>query len=82
VVITEEIKQGGNTFESQDPDKDATPSPLFPEILMIEKPGIYPNFDIVGKLKNLYVKIPLLWALQCIPIYAKNSQGTMWEEAC
>jgi hypothetical protein len=27
VVITEEIEQGGNTVESQDPDKDATPSP-------------------------------------------------------
>jgi hypothetical protein len=27
VVIMEEIEQGGNTVESQDPDKDATPSP-------------------------------------------------------
>jgi hypothetical protein len=72
VVITEEIEQGGNTVESQDPDKDATPSPPFPEILMIEKPIVYPNFDIVGELKNLYVKIPLLQALQDIPIYAKT----------
>jgi hypothetical protein len=72
VVITEEIEQGGNTVESQDPDKDATPSPPFPERLMIEKPTVYPNFDIVGELKNLYIKIPLLQALQDIPIYAKT----------
>jgi hypothetical protein len=39
---------------------------------MIEKPVVYPNFDIVGELKNLYVKIPLLQALQDIPIYAKT----------
>jgi hypothetical protein len=72
VVITEEIEQGGNTVESQDPNKDATPSPPFLEILMIKKPTIYPNFDIVGELKNLYIKIPLLQALQDIPIYAKT----------
>jgi hypothetical protein len=38
---------------------------------MIEKPTVYPNFDIVGELKNLYIKIPLLQALQDIPIYVK-----------
>jgi hypothetical protein len=68
VVITKEIEQGGNTFKSQDPDKDATPSPPFPKILMIEKPVMYPNVDIVGELKNLSVKIRLLQALQDIPI--------------
>jgi hypothetical protein len=39
---------------------------------MIEKPVVYPNFDIVGELKNLYIKIPLLQALQDILIYAKT----------
>jgi hypothetical protein len=72
VVIMEEIEQGGNIVESQDPDKDATPSPSFPERLMIEKPVMYPNFDIVGEIKNLYVKIPFLQALQAIPIYANT----------
>jgi hypothetical protein len=38
---------------------------------MIEKLTIYPNFDIVGELKNLYIKIPLLQALQDIPVYSK-----------
>jgi hypothetical protein len=32
---------------------------------------VYPNFDIIGELENLYVKIPLLQALQDTPIYAK-----------
>ena len=72
VVIIEEIEQGGNIVESQDPDKDATPSPSFREILMIEKSTVYPSFDIVGELKNLYIKIPLLQALRDIPIYAKT----------
>jgi hypothetical protein len=39
---------------------------------MIEKLTIYPNFNLVGELKNLYIKIPLLQALQDIPIYAKT----------
>jgi hypothetical protein len=72
VVITEEIEQGGNTVESQDPDKGATPSPPFPKRLMIAKPTVYPNFDLVGELNNLYIKIPLLQALQDFPIYAKT----------
>jgi hypothetical protein len=63
VVITKEIKQGGSTVESKDPDKDTTPSPPFLERLMIEKLIVYPNFDIVGELKNLYINIPLLQAL-------------------
>jgi hypothetical protein len=58
--------------ESQDPNKDAIPSPSFPKRLMIEKPSEYPKFDIVGELKNLYVNISLLQALQYIPIYAKT----------
>jgi hypothetical protein len=38
---------------------------------MIEKPVVYPNFNIIRELKNLCVKISLLRALQDIPIYAK-----------
>jgi hypothetical protein len=52
VEITEEIKWGGDTVESQDPDKGATPSPPFPERLMIEKPTVYPNLNLVGELKK------------------------------
>jgi hypothetical protein len=72
VIITEETEQGENTVEQQNPDKDVIPPPPFPKIIMIEKPVVYPNFDIVRELKNLCVKIPLLQALQDIPIYAKT----------
>jgi hypothetical protein len=48
------------------------PPPPFLERLMIEKPVVYPKFDIVGELNNLYVNIPLLQAMQDIPIYAKT----------
>jgi hypothetical protein len=72
MVIIEEIKKGRNTVESKDSNKDSIPSPLFPKRLMIVKPTIYLDFDIVGELRNLYIKIPLLQALQDIPIYAKT----------
>jgi hypothetical protein len=38
---------------------------------MIAKLVVYPNFNIVGELKNLYINIPLLQDFQNIPIYAK-----------
>jgi hypothetical protein len=69
VVITEETKKGGNRVEQNNPD--VIPPPPFPEKIMIEKIVAYPNFDIVGELKNLCVKITLLQDLQDIPIYAK-----------
>jgi hypothetical protein len=72
VVIMEEAEKGGNIVEKQSPDKDVTPPPPFPEIMMIEKPIVYSNFDIIGELKNLYVNIPLLQALQDMPIYEKT----------
>ena len=31
-----------------------------------------PSFNLLGELKNIYVRIPLLQALQDIPIYAKT----------
>ena len=31
-----------------------------------------PQFKLLGELKNLYVKIPLLQALQDVPIYART----------
>jgi hypothetical protein len=72
VVITKETNQGGNTFESWDPNKDETLPPLFTKMLMIEKLVVYPNLNIPGEIKNLYCNIPLLQDLQDIPIYAKT----------
>ena len=46
-------------------------TPPYPEWLAIAKTEPQPEFDLIGELKNLYVKIPLLQAIQDIPIYAK-----------
>jgi len=46
--------------------------PPFPKQLIIPRRIQYPNFDILGELKNLYIKIPLLQAIQEIPIYPKT----------
>lgn len=46
-------------------------SPLFPERLIISRPIKYPDFYLLGELKNLCIKIPLLQAIQDIPIYSK-----------
>ena len=39
---------------------------------MLPRIGGQPQFNLLGELKNLYVKIPLLQALQDIPIYART----------
>lgn len=39
---------------------------------MIPRPIEYPNFDLLGELKNICIKIPLLQAIQDITIYAKT----------
>eukprot|EP00253_Pinus_taeda_P028703 PITA_28703 len=50
----------------------STSSPPFPERLVIPRPVQYPDFDILGELQNLYIRIPFLQAIQDIPIYAKT----------
>lgn len=39
---------------------------------MIPKTISYPDFDLVGEVKILFIKIHLLQAIQDIPIYAKT----------
>ena len=39
---------------------------------MLPREGGQPQFNLLGELKNLYVKIPLLQALQDVPIYART----------
>ena len=53
-------------------DPATTSSPPFPKRLIIPRPIQYPDFEILGELQNLYIKIPLLQAIQDIPIYAKT----------
>jgi hypothetical protein len=60
VVIKEETTQGKNTIEKHNPNENVISPPLFFERMMIEKPTVYSNFDIVEELKNQCVKIPLL----------------------
>jgi len=43
-------------------------SPPFPERLIIPRPIEHPDFDLLGELKNLCIKIPILQAIQGIPI--------------
>ena len=49
--------------------------PPYLEILMLPKVVGQPQFNLLGELKNIYVKIPLLQALQDVPIYAR----TVWD---
>ena len=48
--------------------------PPYPEILMLPKVVGQPQFNLLGELKNIYVKIPLFQALQYVPIYASTIQ--------
>ena len=48
--------------------------PPYPETLILPKVVGQPYFNLLGELKNIYVKIPLLQALQDVPIYAKTVQ--------
>jgi hypothetical protein len=47
-------------------------TPPFPERLIIEKPIVRPEFDIMNELRNVCVKIPLLQAIRDVPIYVKT----------
>lgn len=70
-IIDTEIKEGEDTNHHKDPEKLIVTSTPFPERLTIPKPIVYSYFDLVGQLKNLCIKIPLLQAIQYIPIHAK-----------
>eukprot|EP00253_Pinus_taeda_P015703 PITA_15703 len=68
----EQPPQEEDVIRQQIHDQATTPSPPFPERLIIPRPIQHPDFDILGELKNLYIKIPLLQASQDIQIYAKT----------
>lgn len=53
-------------------DQATTSSPPFPEQLIIPCLIEHLDFDILGELNNLYIKIPVLQAIQGIPIYGKT----------
>jgi hypothetical protein len=49
-------------------------NPPYPEILNLEKPFTQPEFDFLGELKNVCVKILLFQAIKDVPIYSKVVQ--------
>eukprot|EP00253_Pinus_taeda_P020034 PITA_20034 len=69
---TEQPLQEEDVVIQQTHDQETTSSPSFPERLIIPRPIEHLEFDILGELKNWYIKIPLLQAVQDIPIYAKT----------
>eukprot|EP00253_Pinus_taeda_P011097 PITA_11097 len=64
--------QGEDTVRKKDLEQIITSSPPFPKRLIIPRPIEYPDFDLLGELKNICIKIPLLQAIQDILIYAKT----------
>ena len=68
----EHQSQQEDVNKQQTHNQATTSSPPFPERLAIPRPIQYPDFDILGELQNLYIKIPFLQAIQDIPIYAKT----------
>ena len=40
--------------------------------MTLQKVVEQPQFNLLGELKNIYVKIPLLQALHDVPIYSKT----------
>lgn len=46
--------------------------PLYPERLSLVKADPQREFDLLGELNNLFVKIPLLQAMKDVPIFAKT----------
>eukprot|EP00253_Pinus_taeda_P008534 PITA_08534 len=68
----EHLSQKEDVNRQQIQNQATASSPPFPERLVIPRPIQQPNFDILGELQNLYIKIPFLQAIQDIPIYAKT----------
>ena len=54
------------------PNQGHLTSPPYPKILTLSKPNPQAEFDFLGELQNLFVKIPLLQAMRDVPIYAKT----------
>jgi len=54
------------------PAKQHQSEPPYPERLTLSKSSPQAEFDLLGELQNLFVKIPLLQAMKDAPIYAKT----------
>jgi hypothetical protein len=78
--INEDIQnKESEQVQSQEPSKNNNAHPQFqnppyPERLSLEKPCTQPEFDFLGELKNVCVKIPLFQSIKDVPIYSKVVQ--------
>ena len=54
------------------PVKQPQSEPPYPERLIVNKPSPQAEFDLLGELHNLFIKITLLQAMKDVPIYAKT----------
>ena len=73
LTMTEiEEKEGRDIVDQRDTKNLIISSPPFPERLTLPKPIVSLDFDLLGELKNLCIKIPIRQAIQDIPIYAKT----------
>ena len=66
------ISKNKDNNSHQDQQTQVPRAPPFLERLLIEKPVVQPEFDIINELKNVCVRIPLLQAIMDVPIYAKT----------
>jgi len=71
LLLIQQTPQMDNTVKQKSHDQTITTSPPFPERLIIPCPIECLDFNLLGELKNLCVKIPILQAIQDILIYAK-----------
>jgi hypothetical protein len=67
IIPKNKVSESQRNIQTQVPQ-----TPPFPERLLIEKPIVQSEFDIMNELRNVCVKIPLLQAIRDVPIYAKT----------
>ena len=53
------------------PNQGHLTSPPYPGRFTFSKPNPQAEFDFLGELQNLFIKIPLLQAMRDVPIYKK-----------
>jgi hypothetical protein len=71
---TNSSKENQDTTPKQSHEQELLPEPPYPERLCIEKSPTQPEFDLLGELQNVCVKIPLFQAIKDVSIYAKVVQ--------
>ena len=71
VETTPELAKS-STSRAQEPSSSQISHPSFPERLEMEIKAKQPELDLVSKLRNMCIKIPLLQAIKYIPIYVKT----------